>query len=153
MKSTRTLFLAAAMFALAAVATNPAVANPVFDQVRVTPATSFQPIGDLSMNDPQIEAMIQAKGLTAARVTPGRVEAVIVKAYFHRVPDTTLTLCVLTLANGFTVTGESACASPENFDVELGERIALDDAKRKIWALEGYALRERLAGETSHPAA
>ena len=54
-------------------------------------------------------------------------------------------MCCLTLRNGFTVTGESACASPENFDAELGKKIARSNARDKIWALEGYALRERLA--------
>lgn len=60
----------------------------------------------------------------------------------------TVTICCLTLANGYTVTGESACVSSENFDTELGRKIARENAKQKIWALEGYALRERLAQET-----
>jgi hypothetical protein len=92
-----------------------------------------------------VEQEIQNKGLTAPRVTPDRIEEVIAGEYFHVPPGTTLTLCVLTLANGFTVTGESACASPENFNAELGQRIARDNAKNKIWALEGYALRNRLS--------
>jgi len=73
---------------------------------------------------------------------------VIIAQDYHFFPGTTLTICCLTLANGFTVTGESACASPENFDAELGRKIARDNAKQKIWALEGYALRERLSGES-----
>lgn len=72
----------------------------------------------------------------------------IIAQDYHFFPGTTLTICCLTLANGFTVTGESACASPENFDAELGRKIARDNAKQKIWALEGYALRERLSGES-----
>ena len=75
------------------------------------------------MNDQAIEQEIQDKGLTAARVTPQRVDEVIVGEDYHVFPGTTLTVCVLTLANGFTVTGESACASPENFDTELGRKI------------------------------
>lgn len=55
-----------------------------------------------------------------------------------------LTFCVLVLKNGFTVTGESACASPENFDPEIGRKIARENARNKIWPLEGYLLRERL---------
>lgn len=55
-----------------------------------------------------------------------------------------LTLCVLVLRNGFTVTGESACASPENFNKEIGRKVALDNAKSKIWALEGYLLKEKI---------
>ena len=55
-----------------------------------------------------------------------------------------LTFCVLTLRNGFTVTGESACASPENFDAEIGRRIARENAVNKIWPLMGFALKESL---------
>lgn len=56
----------------------------------------------------------------------------------------TLTFCVLVLRNGFTVTGESACASPENFNVEIGRKIARENAVQKVWLLEGYLLKERL---------
>jgi hypothetical protein len=97
------------------------------------------------MSNQAIEQEIQDKGLTAPRVTPQRVDEVIVGEDYHVFPGTTLTVCCLTLANGFTVTGESACASPENFDTDLGRKIARDNAKQKIWALEGYALRDRLA--------
>ena len=62
------------------------------------------------------------------------------------IPDSLkhLTFCVLILRNGFTVTGESACVSPENFDAELGRKIARQNAITKVWPLMGYALRERL---------
>lgn len=102
--------------------------------------------GNNAMNTQEIEQEIQDKGLTSPRVTPARVEEVIVGEDYHIFPETTLTVCCLKLANGFTVTGESACASPENFDIELGRKIARENAKQKIWALEGYALREKLAG-------
>lgn len=92
-----------------------------------------------------VENEIVAKGLTAPRVTPGMIEAAIVGEDYHVFGGSTLTVCCLTLKNGFTVTGESACASPENFDAELGRKIARDNAKQKIWALEGYALRNKLA--------
>lgn len=112
-----------------------------------------------------VEAEIQAKGLTAPRITPEHLDAQIVRAdyfvpgdvialqahvYGHELSSVPaslacLTICVLTLANGFTVTGESACASPENFDAELGRKIAYRNARDKIWALEGYQLRTRLA--------
>lgn len=98
------------------------------------------------MNDQEIESEIQAKGLTAPRVTPQRLEEVIKDEAYHVFPGTMLTVCCLTLANGFTVTGESACASPANFNAELGQKIAREHAKQKIWPLEGYLLREKLAG-------
>jgi len=97
------------------------------------------------MKDSDVEEQIKEKGLTAPRVTPQRIDEVIIAEDYHVFPGTTLTICCLTLKNGFTVTGESACASLENFDVDLGRQIARDNAKGKIWALEGYALRERLA--------
>lgn len=96
------------------------------------------------MNEIEQEQEIQDKGLTAPRVTPQRIDEVIVAEQFHVFPGTTLTVCCLTLKNGFTVVGESACASPENFDEGLGRKIAKENAKQKIWALEGYALRESL---------
>jgi hypothetical protein len=101
------------------------------------------------MNNEQIEQAVKDKGLNAPRVTLDRINETIKKEYFHVPPGTTLTLCVLTLKNGFTVVGESACASPANFNKELGENIARDNAKNKIWALEGYALRERLSYDGS----
>lgn len=55
-----------------------------------------------------------------------------------------LTFCVLVLRNGFTVTGESSCVSPENFDAEIGRKIARQNAVAKIWPLMGYALRDKL---------
>ena len=102
------------------------------------------------MSDKEIETMIQEKRLNAPRVTPERIEQVIDKEEYFRLTGT-LTVCVLTLANGFTVTGESACASPENFNEEIGNRIARDDAKNKIWYLEGYLLRQNLAESENAP--
>ena len=118
------------------------------------------------MNDNQIEKEIQAKGLTAPRVTPVDLEANIASEhYFTAGQGVTgevssrdeqpyqfcyessldlLTFCVLVLKNGFTVTGESACASPENFDPEVGRKAARQNAVNKIWALEGYLLKQAL---------
>jgi len=114
--------------------------------------------------DAQIEQEIQDKGLTAPRITPADIEANIEIAYYftgqeamqfagqngspflaHRSMGL-LTFCVLVLRNGFTVTGESACASPENFDAEVGRKIARANAIQKIWPLMGYALRNKLSG-------
>ncbi len=97
------------------------------------------------MNDQAIEKEIQEKDLNAPRVTPEHLENVIQSEQYHVFPNSTFTSCLLTLKNGFTVHGESACASPENFDAELGRKIARDNAKNKIWMLEGYLLRERLS--------
>lgn len=120
-------------------------------------------------DDSAIEQEIQAKGLTAPRVTSADIEANICgETYFTAAdglkgvlhcnsllvspdvevygPLALLTFCVLQLRNGFTVTGESACASPENFDAEVGRKIARANAVNKIWPLMGYELRTKLAG-------
>lgn len=97
------------------------------------------------MNEQQIEKEIQEKGLNAPRLTPDKIDAVISGEDYHVFPGTTLTVCCLTLRNGFTVTGESAAASPENFDAEIGRKIARQNARDKIWALEGYLLKELLS--------
>ena len=126
------------------------------------------------MNDKAIEQEIQAKGLTAPRITPADIEANIVSEHYFTARDgrrgaladgtyvgrerprpaeedlaalDLLTFCVLVMKNGFTVTGESACASPENFDAELGRKIARQNAVAKIWPLMGYELRSQLAAE------
>jgi len=123
--------------------------------------------------DEQIENEIQAKGKTAARVTPADIEANIASEHYFTAGDgfagalsistdfvglpddervirppeqlDLLTFCVLVLRNGFTVIGESACASPENFDAEIGRKIARQNAVQKIWPLMGYELRTKLA--------
>lgn len=100
----------------------------------------------MPINEQAVEAEIQAKGLNAPRLSPALIDAVIMQEDFHVFGGTTLTVCALRLRNGYMVTGESAAASPENFDAELGRKIARDNARNKIWALEGYLLRERLAG-------
>ena len=92
-----------------------------------------------------IEQEIQNKGLNAPRLTPADIDASIVGENYHVFPGTTLTICMLTLRNGYHVTGESAAASPENFDAVIGKKIARDNARNKIWALEGYLLRSKLA--------
>lgn len=108
-----------------------------------------------------IEAEIQFKGKTAPRLTPAWIDDTIGAEYTFRVSDALsaasnpavpimpalecLTICVLVLKNGFTVTGESACASPENYDRDIGNKIARDNARNKIWQLEGYLLKDRLA--------
>ncbi len=116
--------------------------------------------------DQAIEAEIQAKGLTAPRITPADIEENIASAHYFTAADGAdgnamrverkrvgelpgsldlLTFCVLVLRNGFTVTGESACASPENFDADVGRKIARQNAVNKVWPLMGYELRSKLA--------
>lgn len=97
-------------------------------------------------DEDQIEAEIQARGLKAPRLTPALIDEQIVGEAYHVFPGTTLTVCALTLQNGFQVTGESAAASPANFDEEIGRKIARENARQKIWVLEGYTLRNALCG-------
>lgn len=122
-----------------------------------------------------IEQDIQTKGLTAPHITPADIEANIASEHYFTAADGVLgayknnndvrvetykpdwevprsiqasellTFCVLVLRNGFTVTGESACASPENFDAEIGRKIARSNAVQKIWPLMGYELRTKLS--------
>jgi hypothetical protein len=122
------------------------------------------------MNTDSIQNEIEAKGLTAPRVTPADIEAEIASEHFFTAFDGVvgayhshggvyqgtmpndlnsaalplLTFCVLVLRNGFTVTGESACASPENFDEEIGRKIARQNAVNKIWPLLGFSLRDAI---------
>lgn len=96
-------------------------------------------------NDETIEASIIMAGANKApRVTPKDIDNAVIAHQFHVFEGTMLTVCVVTLDNGFTITGESACASPANFNKEIGERIALENAKQKIWPLLGFRLKDRL---------
>ena len=119
------------------------------------------------MND--IEKDIQAAGADVAlRITTADIEANIASTFYFTAAEGVrgeselgtspagnaeslerLTFCVLVLRNGFTVTGESACASPENFDAEIGRKIARQKAIEKVWPLLGFRLRDQLAKETA----
>jgi hypothetical protein len=77
------------------------------------------------------------------KVTPEDIDNTITNVEYA-VFGGRLTVCVLTLRNGFLVTGESSCVSAENFDAELGKAIARENAVNKIWQLEGYVLRNKL---------
>lgn len=116
-------------------------------------------------------AIVSAGANIAPRVTPADIEAAIVSEHYFTAEDgragaiqrgayegrelpvdgdadidalKLLTFCVLVLRNGFTVTGESACVSRENFDAEIGRKVARENAVNKLWPLLGYALKERL---------
>lgn len=102
----------------------------------------------------------QDKEFPAPRITLADIEANIKSEHYINVgdvvlgfvrpagcgmqPEDLLTICVLVLNNGFTVTGESACASPENFDAEYGQKVARQNAINKIWPLMGYMLKQQL---------
>ena len=101
-------------------------------------------------NEQDIEKEIQEKGLNAPRLTPQRIDDAIKSEQYHVFPGTTLTVCALELRNGFIVTGESAAASPENFDREIGRKIARENARNKIWMLEGYLLKNKLFEVADH---
>ena len=90
------------------------------------------------------ELKAHQKTIGGKRVTQDDVMANIKMAQYIVVPGSQLTLCVLTLQNGFTVTGESACADPSMFDKEIGERISRDNAIKKIWPLMGYSLKQEI---------
>ena len=94
-------------------------------------------------NELKLEKEIQEKGLVAPRLTPQLIDETIVVESYHRLTDR-LTVCVLTLRNGFTVIGESTCASPENYNEEIGNKIARENARDKVWDLEGYLLKQKL---------
>lgn len=94
------------------------------------------------INDQQLAQKL-AQSPSVDRITPQHIDAVVADAHFIRASDT-LTLCVIKSVNGFEVVGKSACADPANYDQAIGERVAFDDAKRQLWPLEGYLLRERL---------
>lgn len=120
----------------------------------------------MTENDKSTESMILAAGLTAPRLSPDSIKAVIASEHYFTANDgaqgafardnqnfsgipvpealTLLTFCVLVLKNGFTVTGKSACVSPENFDANIGRKVARDDAFSQIWPLEGYLLKQAL---------
>lgn len=116
------------------------------------------------------EAIVQTGASLYPRVMPADVEANIVSEHYFTAaqgvtgahmadiphspipgalePLTLLTFCVIVLRNGFTCTGESACVSPENFNGDIGRKIARANAFNKIWPLMGYALKEQLAHGT-----
>jgi hypothetical protein len=98
------------------------------------------------MTEKQIEKQIVEKGLTSPRITPDMIDDCIKHEQYHVFPDTTLTVCALTLKNGYQVVGESACVTSKNFDAGIGRKIARENARGKIWALEGYLLRSQVVG-------
>ena len=96
------------------------------------------------MSEQQTEEAIQAAGLNAPRLCPADIDRVIVGETFTALPSGKCLICEVTLKNGFTVRGEACAVSKENFDLNIGMRVSREDARNKIWQLEGYLLQENL---------
>lgn len=96
------------------------------------------------ISDQEIARELEKRGKKAPRVTQEQIDSTVVDVRYWQPEGTTVTIALVILTNGFNVIGESAAASPENFVKEIGEAIALEDAKKKIWKLEGYLLRDKL---------
>lgn len=141
----------------------PAPASAVPKRRETPAAESALPVIDPGPDS--LEREIQVKANKAPRVTPADIEAEIASEHYFTAEDgvgraskgqtsnggknpvslSLLTFCVVVLRNGFTVTGESACASPENFNAEIGRRIARENAINKVWPLLGFRLRDQLS--------
>lgn len=96
------------------------------------------------MSEELLEEEIQSKGLNAPRLTPSHIDAQVKYCEYWVVPNTTTTVCAIIMQNNFVVTGMSAAASISNFDKEIGEKIAYENAREQIWQLEGYLLKDTL---------
>jgi hypothetical protein len=88
----------------------------------------------------KFEEMLAAS--PAERVTKEYMESRIASTEFHR-PGETVTICSITLDNGYSVRGESACVNPENYNQQIGEKIACENAFRQLWPLFGFLLAEK----------
>jgi len=96
------------------------------------------------MDESKLETELTALGLNAPRLSPTLISETILTEQYYVFPGTVMTVCCLTLQNGFNVVGTSAPASPENFNEAKGREIAKDKAREQIWALEGYLLKSKL---------
>lgn len=90
----------------------------------------------------EIEPKADASSIT---ITEEQIEASILDEQYKRFPGTTVTVCCLTLNNGFSVVGHSACVDPQNFSVEIGRKIARDRAFQQCWEFMGFGLAEKMA--------
>lgn len=121
------------------------------------------------MHADHIQNEIEEKGLDAPRVRPEDLEAEIASEVYFTAAEGVrgrdhdaeiavinaspkmhdrlmcLTFCVLVLKNGITVTGQSDCVSPENFDAEIDRKIARKNAVEQLWPLLGFRLADKLA--------
>ncbi len=95
-------------------------------------------------DEDKIEQEIKEKELNAPRLSPEKIDAVIVSETYTKLPSGKCLICELTLTNGFTVRGESACVSVANFDMGVGMKISKQNARDKVWGFEGYLLQQRV---------
>lgn len=95
-------------------------------------------------DEQEIEAMVQKTNPTPNRLTPADIDACIVSTQYYQFPGTSHMVCCLMLKNGFTVIGESSSVDPLNFSAEIGRKVSREDARKKIWMLEGYLLKENM---------
>lgn len=101
------------------------------------------------LNDKELNDKLEQS--PAERVTKEYIESRIVQTTFHNLydyaapikPGANVTICNIELDNGFSVRGESACVKTKNYDKSIGERIAYDDAFKKLWSLFGFLLAEK----------
>lgn len=100
------------------------------------------------ISDAEVERIVREKGLNAPRVTLEDINNNIRNVEFVKYISFTgqiLRWAVITTMNGFAVTGKPSCAvSQANDNAEIGERIALENARNELWPLMGYVLREKL---------
>jgi len=97
------------------------------------------------ITEKDIEQELNDKGLNQPRLRPSDIDKVIVDSTYTILPSGKCMICEITLQNGFTVRGESACVSVLNFDEEVGRKISYNDARNKIWGFEAYLLQEKIA--------
>jgi hypothetical protein len=101
------------------------------------------------ITDNELQARLNAQ--KAPHVTKLYIESRILNVRYLRVSESeTLTICIIMLDNHYSVRGESACVDPANYDKEIGEKLAYEDAFRKLWPLFGFLLAEKLH-QMSHP--
>ena len=115
-------------------------------------AVAFSSLKDVAdhLNSKFVTDTVRTKEGEAPRVTQEHIISRVADVKYARLSHR-LTVCVLTLVNGFEVTGESPCVSEENYNQETGERIAYENALDKVWLLEGYLLKESLHLASQYP--
>ena len=96
-------------------------------------------------SDEEIEKMIKDQGADVApRGTVDSIKAKIDTVLYMRDSYTAFTVCKIGMKNGFQFVGTSGAASPKNYNKEIGDKIAYDNAFKQIWSHEGYVLKEVL---------